>query len=338
MKLHLYCLMALLALPSLHAQLEIAFNYDMIEGIHSIQKEDSVTDAAFKQLMSAQGTAGFLQKMRSYRPEVDEISFRESLTHLFAESNVPDLFFYKRVKHKFQTGTEFVANVKKKESQIIKDLVKRIDGFLPANETRKVTVYFVFGAIGGGWTMDHEPNAFYVDTSSFEEDDVIGLQYLCTHEILHLIQDQTRPKPIKNAPTAYFLEQAFREGMATYIADFSTIENASGYALFNQKIYRKNQRRAETNYKLFEVLVIDLFEGRCDYDFVDHLMLSGMYDSPAYFVFYDMIRAMEASWEKTEVLTQFQGSAIAFMRSYQRLNETDYRFSTKLEEVLQQLE
>ncbi len=337
MKNHIFCFIALLVLPSLYGQLEITFNYDMIEGIQTLRAEDTITDIRFEQLVSSQGTQGFLKKMKSYRPSANEKAFKESLGHLLTESDAPDLFFYSRVKPKFQIGAEFVTNLKTEESKIKRALIESLGDFLPASNQRHITLYFVFGAIGGGWTMDGEPNSFYIDVSSFEKNDAVGLQLLCKHEVLHLIQDQTRPKLSKNEPAAYYIEQAFREGMATYVADFTKVENASGYALFNQKIYNKNQRRKETNYRLFELLVIDLFEQRCDYDFVDDLSLSGMYDSPAYFVFYDMMRTMESKLGTSQVVKLLELSAIDFIRSYEQLEETDYQFSEKFSQVLAKL-
>lgn len=334
MKYSLYTLIALLGIATLQGQLQISFNYEMVEGIGDLKEEKIISDIRFKQLMSAKGTLGLIKKMQTYRPEVDADAFRGSLSQLLGDSTGTDPFFYSRVKNKFNTAAAFVANVKNQELQVTEDLSSSLTTIFPDSETRQITVYFVFGAIGGGWTMEDEPDSFYVDASSFEKEDVIGLQYLCKHEILHLIQDRTRPKIGRDTPVAYYLEQAFREGMATYLADFSTIENAKGYALFNQRIYRKNERRISRNYGLFELLVIDLFEGRCDYDFVDALSLSGMYDSPAYFVFYDMIRTLESRFGKAEIHHYFELGAVAFIEAYQRLAETEHHFSKRFEEVL----
>lgn len=338
MRIYLCCLIILLAFSPLQGQLEIRFDYEMIEGLRTIQEKNTLTDADFKKLLAAKGTTGFLHKMQSYRPEADESGFKESLSQLLGATPDSDMFFYGRVTSKLKTGIAFVTNVKKEEPQIIEDLLARIGPFWPAGQPGEITVYFVFGAIGGGWTLANEPNAFYVDISSFGENDAIGFQYLCTHEILHLVQDRTRPQIDRTTPVPYFLEQAFREGMATYLADFTEIESAEGYALFNQKIYRKNERRIASNYQLFELLVTDLSEKRCTYDFADNLSLSGMYDSPAYFVFYDMIRALEARLGKAEVAKYFELGAIAFIQAYQRLQGTEHRFSERLEVVLQQLD
>lgn len=320
----------------------ITFDYSMLEELIHLYDQKNYSDAEFNSLIGKKGTRGLIKKMQSYFPEADEHSYEQSIKSLLGLDAEGDVFMYQRIKPKIEDISQLLLKVKKEKQTIIQGIENALKEHVADTETIKVRVFLVLGAVGGGWTFSDEKNTFYIDASMLQSNDLVGLEYLCVHEILHLIQDATRPKIEQNDAVNYFLEQAFREGTATYLADFSDIKNAVGYSKFNQNIYKKNQRRKEANYALFELILHGLQKSPSfSYSSADHIGLSGMYESPAYFVIYDMIKTIETVKGKKQAIESFQLSAPDFIRYYNSIvNEesspaTYYKFSS---EILQMLE
>lgn len=329
----------LTTLVSYAQKVNISIDYTMLEEFVEIYENGNLTENNFNTLLASDGTKGLLKKMKTYFPNANEDTLKNSLLAVLGNSDANDVFMYKRVIKKMATASGFMKELKEQDGSISSKIEQSLADFLPKNKTFNVKIFIMFSAIGGGWTFDDEANTFYVDASLLDKNDLIGFQYLCTHEILHLIQNLTREKIDKANTVQYFLEQAFREGMATYIADFSKIKNAKGYAEFNQKIYKKNKSRSESNYKLFELLIHGLSTNSFNYDDADKIAFSGMYDSPAYFVFYDMINVMESIIGKKKTLEKFNDNVIDFITYYQTLakNNIDknvYQFSKQTINIL----
>lgn len=311
--------MGLLAASATKAQeIDVSIDFAMLENLVAIFESGQLKDADFDRLLAGRGTKGLIKKMQTFFPEANSDALKSSLRSALGNAQVDDVFMYHRVMKKIPDAKAFMRALKSRESHVESEVVRALSGFLPEGRVFKVKVFVVFGAIGGGWTFDDENNSFYVDASLFSSNDLLGFQYLCAHEIMHLIQDELRDDVDQDNAVNYFLEQAFREGVASYVADFSKIENATGYALFNQKLYAANMVRMESNYKLIQLLIGGLRDGSISYGDADKIALSGMYDSPAYFVFYDMISTLERLIGREKTLVRLDDTAVGFLSYYHK--------------------
>lgn len=301
-------------------QIQITFDYEMLNDLVKVSKNGNVS-ADIEKIAAKEGAQGLIKKMNFYFKEANQDSFKDSLNvFINGRDSQNDTFMFKRIQKKFSNIEPLVKKLAEVEADLVSKIETKLKQHLPKGETFKAKVFIVFSAVGGGWTFDDEPRNFYIDASMLSADDMSGIEYLSTHELLHLIQNDTRPSVDKTDKIGFFLEQAFREGMATHVADFSEIENANGYSEFSQELLKKNMRRIGTNYQLFEMLLFSLKnDPDFSYDTADQIGLSGMYDSPVYYVIYDMFNVIEKIEGKEVLFKAYKLSPSKLIEYYHSL-------------------
>ncbi len=318
-------LMVLLSLPKLYTQeINISYDYSSVKKLIEILDSDELNEKDFKELVALHGTKAYLRKLSTFFPGINESSFKKSLTAaLKGEYLDKDPFMFSKLTPLIPHAQKLLAEVIQKEKELAKNSVFLLKEYSPKNVKLDVTVYMILGVIGGGWTFDDAPNSFYVDFASMKGD-YNGLSYLSTHELFHLVQYQyMNESPEQSSDKVNsLLDQMIREGTATYVADFSKISSSGPYIDFSKKEYSRNFRRMETNFALLETI---LFRAKHDatvnIDLLYNIGLSGMYQSPMYYVGYHMIKLIEKYNDKPELLALLRKPPVDIILSYIQLCE-----------------
>lgn len=291
----------------LSQNIKITYDYSSVEKLIDLFDDKRINDDRIQEYLKLPGTQAYLRKLTSFFPDVTENSYENSLKSALKGSFfVKDPYMFKRLVALLPTVKKLLKEVIKNESILVDNTVLKLKEYSPENVKIKAKVYLTMGMIGGGWTFDDNPNNFYVDFSSMEGD-FLGLSYLCSHELYHLIQYRFMNPIKKSNKVLYLLDQILREGSATYISDFSKIEKSDGaYVAFCKKEYKQNFNRIETNFALFESILFSAeHQKSSNLNELYNIGFSGMYQSPLYYVGYHIIKLIEKYLGKKELKKLF---------------------------------
>ena len=308
---------------NLHGQeIHVHYDYAAVKKLIEIFDKGRLSESDFDELIQLEATQAYLRKLAAFFSGIDEASFKKSLEA--AATGHPlqnDRYMFERVLKAIPYAKELLSRVSTKEDELTKDATALLEQYTPEDTNLKVTVYMILGITGGGWTFDDEPNSFYVDFSSFK-DDIYGLTYLSAHELFHLIQYRfMQPSPSKSKKVEYVLDQMLREGSATYVADFTKISVPGYYVDFSKKEYQRNFRRMESNFALFESLIYQVKnDATSNIDLIYNIGLSGMYQSPLYYVGYHMIKQIEKYSGREAVIALFKAAPKKMVLAYHELS------------------
>lgn len=276
-------------------EISITYNYSTVKKLIEIFNKGELLENDFNELIELEGSKAYLKKLATFFSGIDEPSFKRSLEMAVIGSPLEnDPFMFDRVIKSIPDAKNLLTKVIMLEDELTKNSISLLEEYSPENIKIEATVYMILGITGGGWTFDDDPNSFYVDFSSMK-DDINGLTFLSAHELYHLIQYRfINPVPNKSKKVEYLLDQMLREGSATYVADFTKLNVSGSYVDFSKKDYERNFRRMESNFALFETLI---YQAKNDplskIDLLYNIGLSGMYQSPLYYVGYHMIKLIE---------------------------------------------
>jgi len=302
-------------------EIDITYDYGAVKKLIEILDKGVLLDNDFNALMQLNGSKAYLKKMATFFSGIDESSFKKSLEAATKGTPIEnDPFMFQRVLKSVPNAKKLLAKVMVQEKELTKNSISLLAQYTPKNTKIEATVYMILGITGGGWTFDDDPNSFYVDFSSLK-DDVDGLTYLSAHELFHLIQYRfMNPVITKSEKVGYLLDQMLREGSATYVADFTKLSSTGFYVDFSKKDYERNFRRMEGNFALFEALIYQAHHSPdSDIDQLYNIGLSGMYQSPLYYVGYHMIRLIEKYGGREEVISLLKQTPDQLILAYDKL-------------------
>lgn len=315
--------------------ISVSYNYASVEKLINILESGEWHDQDFEELIELHGTQSYIRKLASFFPEADASAFRQSLEAAVQGTPLEeDPFMFDRILPHIPDAKKLLAEISAKETELAQSSVSLLGQYSPKDISLDVNVYLVLGIVGGGWTFDDEPDAFYVDLT-YMKGDYLGVTYLSTHELYHLVQYQF----MKEAPqketnkAAYLLDQMVREGSATYVADFSRVEGSGFYIDFSKKEYTQNFRRMETNFALFETLLSQAKESSLNIDLLYNIGLSGMYQSPLYYVGYHMMKLIEQYNGRQSLIDLLAQSPGKLVQTYIRLCDERAKSNDKFIEL-----
>ncbi len=262
-----------------------------------------MTDVDFSELMELHASKAYARKLSTFFDGVNHDSYQSSLqSALMRDPKKDDQYMLNRVLPELPTIKAFLEEIRKSEDDISSKAATMISGFTPDSIDFHATVYLVVGITGGGWTFDDEDDAFYVDIRSMKGD-LEGMIYLSAHELYHLVQDRFFAQLPPESNVERLLSQTIKEGSASYVADFSKAESTGDYTQFNQDIHKVNSRRVQSNFDWFETVLFRLVnDDSADWDTIYQLGLTGQYDSPLYFVGYEMISTLDKHLGRKQLL------------------------------------
>ena len=311
-----------LCFNTIHGQeIKVNYDYSAVKKLIEIVDKGALLENDFNELIGLNGSKAYLKKMATFFTGIDELSFKRSLEA--AAKGTPlanDPFRFERVLSSIPEAKKLLTEVMLKEEELTQNSISLLSQYSPENIQIEATVYMILGITGGGWTFDDEPNSFYVDFSSMK-DDINGLTYLSAHELFHLVQYRfMNTTPSKSNKVAFLLDQMLREGSAVYAADFTKISSLGYYVDFSKKEYERNFRRMESNFALFESLIYQAhYDPEANVDSLYNIGLSGMYQSPLYYVGYHMISLIERYSGRQELIALLNESPDKLVLAYNKL-------------------
>ena len=168
--------------------INITYDYAATEKLLQIFESGELTDTDFQELIALHGTKAYLKKLAMFFPNISTDAYKESIKAALKGNYIDDdPYMLKRLVPLLPDTQKLLKQVIENQEELTRNTIFKLKAYTPNNIKINATVYLTLGVIGGGWTFDDSPNAFYVDLSSMKGD-FLGLSYLSTHELYHLAQ------------------------------------------------------------------------------------------------------------------------------------------------------
>jgi hypothetical protein len=184
----------------------------------------------------------------------------------------------------------------------------------------------------------------------FFGDDIEGIINIVTHEIYHLVQqrnykhiDEISSRLPEAAKTTFLIAaNLYLEGSATYVSNPLPILNPKKYALFQQEKFLRNFDKITESFYLFDALLMKASSKSADADLLYNIGFGGKWDSPLYFVGFEICSAMEKRYGKYYIKKYLAESPITFLVDYillyKKSPDIKHKFSTETEVIISNLQ
>jgi len=329
--------------------IKLTINTDAARALIDVIESDNINDDDINSLVRLEGIQSLITQAQRFDSSATETRFIEQLKKVSAGQALKEnTFQLTKVKRELNTIKATLRSIENDKNKFSQSLVKRISAYAPEDVSFSTSINIIVGGTSDGFAPANG-SGFYLALQYFDEP--IGLELLASHELYHLLQ-QSIVKPVgldKTGPTTqarFVLISLYAEGTASIINDPNDIPNPGSYVQWSQKKYNKNSRRLGENFTHFENTLYRVYHdseiGARD---VYSLGFSGGWDSPHYFVGYEMAQKIE-QYRGRDVLVGVLSSphpGVAFIREYIDLyNQNDssdlIHFKSSIEKIVSELE
>lgn len=311
----------------------------------------SVTDAELNAAAALYGNQQLIAKVKGYSGAGQDV-FVSTLKELVQTGNIKgeDPYNWLAVKKALPEITALIRHVDQNKESFLREITEMIAPYSPSNLDISVKACFLAGGGSLGFTLGYE-NTFNVALQKLNGD-IGGIKLLVAHELYHIVQE-TAQKNVKaawvNPPyfleaSAVLLENLWAEGTANYVGDFSAYKGNSDFAKEQIDQWRKNAERKRENFLLFESILYKCYNDTAakHFDRYYNIGFTTAYDETAYFVGYEMAKAI-VKYKGKDVLAMFASAdpvlfIDAYIKLYKEKNDDRLiRFDQSTEQIVSHL-
>lgn len=275
------------------ATIEIKFQTDVAEQVLAdVCSNEAINETDIRNSDAIQNMLAHFAQFRDYFTLDAYIEARQQAA--FCQKAERDIFRFNELIDRKQELLTEVQQFSRQSTDISDQISAMLRPYTPRNLDYSGNATIMVGTPScGGWSVGPD---FYVDLPCISNDPN-GLQYLIAHESYHGIQDAFIPKPVEDDWLGKLLSETLREGSATAIADFSTIDGGQ-YTQLSQSALKKNARRLHDNYALLDMAAgyLRSHPNETAYASVNNIGLSGQFDAPFYSVGANIVQAIEKQY------------------------------------------
>ncbi len=301
-------------------RLNASFASDVLDDVCSNQQID---EAAIRNSTVVKDMLAHFSKFRDYFTMDEYIAARKSAAT--CSPPTPDYFRFTEVIENREDLRRIVDRLSEQTNGFSGATTDLVNAYTPAKLKYDGTATVIVGGPScGGWATD---GGFYVDLPCIGDDDV-GLRYLIAHEIYHGVQSEFVPTVAEDAPAEIkIFDSIIREGSAITVANYADIEDPGAYTKLSQRINRKNASRTDENFDLLDLAFVFLAKSDdpADADKVYNIGLSGLFDSPFYYVGAEMVQTIENAFGRDALLCVMGLQQAEFIFAYDAAYEEDGR-------------
>ena len=323
---------------------EIVLSIDIASAkvLIDVFREERITEEKLEKLTNLHGVQAIIHQASRFDNRASLNSFKASLQNIL-EGKVleEDPFEFQKVKDRLSEIRKLVQRIESNPDQFVTEIKSKLQPYTPSGLSFKVNVYLVISGSSDGWARDGN---FYVALHYFR-DDYEGLKLLMAHELYHVAQrhfygyaEESQEAAISACRS--LLSSTRSEGIASMVGDPLEIVNGKAYIEWFGQKFRRNLRRIEQNFALFETMLFRLYYDQ-DIEFgqLYPLGFSGSWDSPLYFVGYYIGRAIEKYKGRKVLVELLKDTPSVFFMNYIEIYKNDenselVRFSNSVEKIL----
>lgn len=332
--------------------IELELDSSSARALLDLLSRDKVADEELLRVMKLPATQAMIRQAARFDPAATEGSFQSSLRRIIeGGSPEPDPFRFATVKARAGLVRSLLKQIEHSPQTFIAGVSGRLREYAPDNVALKSRVHFIVGGTSDGFAPGGD--TFYI-ALHYYGDDYEGLKMLAAHELFHNLQaalgraragDRQTPAAPPNVSNSFaILRNTVNEGTASMVGDALLLPGGKPYSDFLRAKYKKNLGRGKSNFALFEALLYRAYnDPGADYDQLYNLGFSGAWDSPLYFVGYQMGKVIEKYKGKEAVRALVGAEPLQFFNQYMEIYKKEgdpeiVRFSKACEEILKNLQ
>lgn len=332
----------LLSTVNLSAQnIELIVNAESANQTFQFLKLKKNDTAGARKILSLKGTQGMIQHDSQFNEEMTSENFIKEITDPNAES---DEFGFINIRRNLTSIQAAIQLFEDSLNVITRRVEEKLKLYSSPTNNEAIEVYFVLGGNSDGYTNDE--NAFFIEIQYYL-DDVEGIISTVTHELYHIIQQRSFDSKTEKLklqaifyPAFMLIENLYQEGSASYVGDPLSIDQPKEYSIFIQKKYKRNILKLKESFYLFESLLLQSIADPNE-DLLYNIGFGGQWDSPLYFVGYEMCLQLEQKNEEGTIKEYLSKSPTYFFMDYIDLYKSDpqirYHFTAATEKTIEKV-
>lgn len=338
------------AAPSHPPAIRLEFDYSAAERMVEAIDRTALSEAEAGALLENRGIQAMVTKTAVFSPGSTPQGFVADMRAFVETHRYPTGDFALDWIYKYRDQVRaLVTDLRANEDAMRGRIAGRLTRYAPRTGAITIKVYYVAGGMSDGFVLDGDPeHALFValEKASGDRD---GVEQNITHELYHVLQKASAagtPAAVKFAatlgsqpPLQQLLATTLWEGTANLAADARDTQGQGPYASMWRERYVRNltQERMRENFQLFDSVLVDLDQGKTDWDSAYKRGFSG---SQFYFVGMEMARTLGAARGARYFEELFVRPPTRFFRDYLALCKADAslpRFSAETRRVIEHL-
>jgi hypothetical protein len=260
-----------------------------------------------------------------FSDQITASSWRESLVEAISGASRRDIYGLARLSEQAGAVRASIATIQADPEQFARDVEAIVAPYAPPDVQFDVTLWFVVGVPGSGWTDN--PNEFFFDIGR-AAGDLEGAKVVCAHELYHLVLARLLPAPrlaedsrLGRAERA--LLTGINEGMATHVGRFGRGDTGA-VSRTNLGFEQTNIRRLQNNFRLVDALLLAATRSDAvSADDIDSIAFSGLYSEPGYYVFREMAARIEEARGRDALVALLHEPPSRFVLTYHEVADAD---------------
>ncbi len=315
-----------------------SFEIDMsaANAILTVFDKGHISSQELEKILQLDAIKASIKQTSRFNKEASVETYKKTLlTILAGEELEQDPFQFKRVKENLAATKAMYQKIQQNPQALMSELNQHMSNYLPKGLKFKVVVHMLVGGGSDGFSRDGH---FYVGLHYFKGD-YAGLKVIMAHELYHVAQEQFFMPPEDSSSVQAILSQTLREGSASLVGDPTKVSGGT-YVKWFEKKFRRNLSRIEQNYLLLELILYRLAnEPDSNFEQYYSLGFSGSWDSPLYFVGYNMANTILQYKGAQRLVELYSQTPAAFFKEYITLykakpNADIVHFSSDIEEII----
>ena len=295
-------------------------------------------------LLRNAGVVATILNARFYEPAANEAAFVAAVSGartLAAPAEARDPVRMGRVYARRPEIRALLAALRAAEPAMTAAAEARVAQYAPPDPLGTITVHFILGGLSDGfYSVDGKAdtfdvpalgNALFLRIDQAKVSDLDGIRLNLVHELFHVVQgiarrDRPALQRVKTSgpPVPRLLATTLDEGTANLVADASRAEGTGDYlAMWQRRFARHAGADAlRADFALLDALVAGLRSGAITWENAYLVGFSSVYESPLYFVGYEVGKVLERRGGPQRVAAALREDAGAVLLEYARYCRT----------------
>lgn len=327
--------------------IQVAFDFDAARAGLDVLSGQAGADVA--EIAKLTGNRRLIEQAARFDPTATTERFVATLREAASgKTPSPDPFAFGRTKDRLRETRALLEKIEADPDALAAAVRARIARYTPPDLKFRVTVYVVAGGTSDGFARN---DTFCVALDYFR-DDMEGLKLLMAHELFHIARSAMvkRAGGAESSVTApnfaravALLDQTMNEGVASRVGDPLETKGGGSYVDWFRKKFQRNLERLDADFALFDtILYRDFHDPGAPADLLYRIGFSGTWDSPLYFVGYEVARVVEEAEGAPAVTRCLSRGPICFFEKYlelsrRRPDRVKHRFASSTEGILEKL-
>lgn len=332
------------------ARIALRFDYSGAQAVLDVLKNKDPTTAQINRALAVEGVRAMIANTTKYLPRNNLAGFAAAVRQVAAtgKESTGDFQLDDVWSHRAQIHA-LIAALRADERSTTTRITDTLLRYAPMARGVTITVHFVAGGVSDGFLLDNDPNLEFFVALGKGDQDLPGLELNITHEAFHAVQKALGRShrsmagcvndPNAGPPPLRLICTTLLEGTASFVADATKYRGHGPYIGMWRSRYERNLTHTALGegFALFDQLLASLQNHSITWNDA-YVRAFTPPNTPAYFVGYEMARAISRYDGPAAIGRLFEAAPADFFREYIRLYrihpDLRFRFSPQTERLI----